>query len=412
MNERPVTIFLSAAEASGDEHAASLIGSLRRRLPEARFVGVAGAKMVAAGCEGLTDLTGRASMLGGPLLRLGYYVRTVRRLQKSIRDIRPDLHIPVDSPAMNWHLAAASRKIGTPVMYYIAPQVWAWAPWRVRKLARLTDHVACILPFEQEYLRHRGVDATYVGHPLFDSLPGRPDTLPDLLEAWMNGTWRVVLLPGSRPGEIRSHVPALLTVARAIRRRWPAAKCTLSAGSEKCAEIVRKTCGDDEAIELAVGRTHQVLAEAHFAIAVSGTVTLEVAHFGVPMVIFYRVGRLGYSILGPWLIRTPHLSLVNILAGRRIVPELMPWHGSRRQLVEMVLEVMEDLGYLLETRQSLIDIVEPLRAPPPRSASDNAAALAVSLLERNRRSTVQSRPRRRKSEGRGGNPPGYRDGFL
>ena len=142
MSERPLTIFLSAAEASGDAHAANLIRAIREASPGARFIGVAGERMAEAGCEVLLDLTHRASMLGGPLLRLGYYWRQVRRAKKAIRAIRPDLCIPVDSPAFNWHVAKAARKAGAKVLYYIAPQVWAWATWRVRKLARLTDRAA------------------------------------------------------------------------------------------------------------------------------------------------------------------------------------------------------------------------------------------------------------------------------
>ncbi len=397
MNEGSPTIFVSAAEASGDVHAARLIHALRQRLPEARFVGAGGRQMAQAGCEILADLTPRASMLAGPLLRLGYYYRTVGRLQRAIKKIRPDLHVPVDSPAMNWHLAAAAKKAGAKVVYYIAPQLWAWAPWRVKKLLRLADHVACILPFEQDYLRQRGVNATYVGHPLFDQLPPQPDPMPDLIQAWIEGNWRVVLLAGSRPAEIRGHTRALAETAAAIRKQWPRATCTVAAGGQEAASLLRKllkgTNGEQTgALEIATGKTHEVLSRAHFAVAVSGTITLEAAHFGVPMVIFYRVGRLAYGLVGRWLIRTPHLSLVNILAGKatqvsskslsakRIVPELMPWHGSSRQLASVVLEVMEDLGYLLETRQALLALAGPLRVPPPETASGKAADLIVDLL--------------------------------
>ena len=389
---RPTTIFLSAAEASGDEHAARLIRALKERLPDARLIGVAGPKMAEAGCEILADLTSRASMLGGPLLRLRYWVRTVRRIQRQIREISPDIHVPVDSPALNWHLAAASKSIATPVVYYIAPQVWAWAPWRVRKLARLTDRVACILPFEQRYLRDRGVNATFVGHPLVEALPPRPDPLPDLAEAWADGTWRVAMLPGSRSSEIRQHSPALLAAARAITRRWPKARCTFTARTEPCAAAVRKVCGGAE-IDIAVGRTREVLAESHFAVAVSGTVTLEVAHFGVPMVIFYRTSqmlRLLLRLFGRWGVPTPHFSLVNILAGRRVVPELMPWHGNRRILVEMVMELLNDVGYLFEARQDLLRLSADLADQSTGTASQRAAGLIFRTLQERRRSLPQS----------------------
>lgn len=385
MSERKRTIFLSAAEASGDEHAAHLIRALRDRMPDARFVGVAGPRMAEAGCEAIMDLTRQAAMLGGPLLRLPFWIRAVRRIKQAISEIQPDVHVPVDSPALNWHLAKAARQAGSKVFYYIAPQVWAWAPWRVKKLARLTDHVGCILPFEEPFLRGRGVNATFVGNPLFDSLPPSPSNLPDLTEPWYEGTWRVALAPGSRRGEIRGHARPLLAVGAAIQRRWSRAQCTFTARTEEDAELIREVCGTDQ-LDIAVGRTREVLAQSHFTVACSGTVTLQAAHFGVPAVVFYRTSwllSLLHRTLGKFrrLVRTRHLSLVNILAGRRVVPELMPWRGNVRLLERVVLEVMDDLGYLFEMRREMLRVVQPLRVERPGSASDNAARLIAQLAE-------------------------------
>ncbi|MFP4054664.1 MAG: lipid-A-disaccharide synthase [Phycisphaerae bacterium] len=384
MSNASPTIFLSAAEASGDEHAAHLIRALRDHLPNARFVGVAGEKMAEAGCEALADLTTSAEMLTGPLLRIGYWIKTVRRIQRQIAEIAPDVHIPVDSPALNWHLASAARQAGAKVFYYIAPQVWAWAPWRVKKLARLTDHVGCILPFEQDFLRQRGVKATFVGNPLFDALPPRPNPLPDLTEPWYEGTWQVALAPGSRKSEIRGHARPLLAVSHAIMRRWSHARCTFTARTAEDADLIRKYCGTDQ-VEIEIGRTREMLAQSHFAVACSGTVTLQAAHFGVPAVVFYRTGwllGLLHRTLGrfPKLVRTRYLSLVNILAGRRVVPELMPWRGNVRHLTDVVLEVMDDLGYLFEMRREMLRVVAPLRVPEPGSASDNAARLVAQIV--------------------------------
>lgn len=372
---------MSAAEASGDEHAARLMRALRARVPDAKFIGVAGPEMASEGCEVVADLTARASMVGGPLLQLGYYYRTVRRIRRAIGQIKPDIHIPVDSPALNWHLAAEAKAAGAKVFYYIAPQVWAWAPWRVKKLARLTDQVACILPFEQRYLRDRGVNATFVGHPLFEDFPPRPDPLPDLAGAWSDGTFQVAMLPGSRPGEIKGHAAALAFVAKQIRRRFPKARCVFTARTENCAQAMH-AAADGHEIDVVAGNTRQVLSRSHFAVAASGTVTLEVAYYGVPMVIFYRASRLAYNALGRWLIQLPYLSLVNILAGRRLVPELMPWHGSKRQLAKTVLDMIDDLGCLYETRQALLDLTTPLVTHPPHTASQNAAELVAKMLGR------------------------------
>ncbi|MFP4353589.1 MAG: lipid-A-disaccharide synthase [Phycisphaerae bacterium] len=379
---KPPTFFLSAAEASGDLHAANLVKALKRRCPDARFVAAGGPRMARAGCELLVDLTEKAEMLGGPIFRVRYWLKTIRMLKRQMAECGANLHIPVDSPALNWHLAAGAKEAGIPVFYYIAPQVWAWAPWRVEKMRRLTDQVGCILPFEQRYLRDRGVEATYVGHPLFDHLPPRKDPPPDLAEAWYEGAWNMVFAPGSRPAELKGNVRAFLEVARKIKRRYSKTRCIFTVANEQAAEQVRAAANGQE-IEIVAGRTPEVLSEAHFALAKSGTVTLEAAWYGVPMVIPYRTSRLLSvlnRLLGRWFVKTPSFSLVNILAGRRIVPEIMPWHGSAKILKSMVLEVMDDLGYLYETREKLLDLVNPLRVEPPRTASDNAADLALKLI--------------------------------
>lgn len=385
MTDKAPVIFLSAAEASGDEHGARVVESLRRRLPNARLMGVAGPRMAAAGCEVVVDLTAKASMLGGPLLNLRYYLRMLRTIRRSIAQNRPSLIIPIDSPALNWHVSAAGRKVGARVLYYISPQVWAWAPWRVRKLARLTDRVACILPFEETYLRHRGVNATYVGHPLIESLPPRPRPLPDLAQAWADGTWKVALLPGSRTGEIKDHSKALQTAARIFLRRWPKARCTFAARTVESAQAIAALIGPQsgEGISIVVDKTREVLAESHFAIAASGTVTLEVAYFGVPMVIIYRTSRwvgMLHRLLGSWGVPIRHFSLVNILAGRRIVPEIIPWHGRQARLTNMVMEVTDELGYLEEARRDLLAVTNSLRMPPGRTASDNVSQIAAQML--------------------------------
>ncbi len=375
MGRKPV-ILITAAEASGDAHAAGLIEPLRRRLPNARFVGIGGPAMAAAGAELIAEPVGRAAMTTSALAQLGYFRRLIRRVKRAIGDIRPDVHVPVDSPALNWHLAKAARKRGIPVMYYIAPQVWAWAPWRVRKLRRLADAVACILPFEEDYLRRRGVNARFVGHPLFDHLP--PADPPSLDEPAESGRWRIALLPGSREGEIKAHAPALVKMMADLSGRWPAAEFTLTALNEAAAGMIRRYGGRDD-LPLAVGKTPEVLARSHFAVVASGTATLEVAHFGVPAVVFYRVHKWSYRLVGRWLIRTPYLSLVNILAQRELVPELMPWYGDVDKLTHAAEGMLADLAGLKRVRGEMLKLVAPLRAAQA-TAADNAADLVVETM--------------------------------
>jgi lipid-A-disaccharide synthase len=382
LSDKPLTIFLTVAEASGDLHAAPLIRAIRQRRPETRFVGAAGPLMAEAGCEVLADLTSQASMLTGPVGKLGYYYRMVRRLGEAIERIGPDVVVPVDSPALNWHVARAARKTGVPVFYYIAPQVWAWATWRVRKLRRLTDAVGCILPFEEEYLRARGVNAVYVGHPLADGMPPRASEPPDLTLPWYEGTWRIALLPGSRPAEIAANGPLLAAAAGELSRRWPQARFEVTARDSEAAGRLTGLSWP-EATSVVVGGLHEVLERAHFAVSVSGTVTLEVAWYGVPMVVIYRTSALEralYHSLMRFVIRTKHLSLVNILAGREVVPELMPIGNRPDRVADAAAAILSDVGWLTEIRQDLLSLTSRLEPPGNQSASDNAAEAVLDLV--------------------------------
>jgi len=385
-NENPSpVIFMSVAEASGDHHAAELIRRLREKYPNARFVGAAGPKMAAEGCEVIADLTRKASMLGGPFVGLWYYMKKVRQLRRAIAETKPDILIPVDSPALNWHLAKEARRCGVPVMYYVAPQVWAWAPWRIKKVRRLTDHVACILPFEQEYFRSRDVAATYVGHPLFDQLPPQRSAAdcPDFDLPWTNGEWKIAFLPGSRPGEIKLHAKMMAEIADKIRAAYPKSQCTFTAVGPREADMIRKFSGRSD-LDIAVAKTPEVLAESHYAVAASGTVTLEVAHFGVPMTIVYHIStleRILYKLFIRRLICTRYLSLVNILAGRGLVPEFMPTGPNVNCVAACVLDSLGDYGHLLETRKALLDMTANLRTDRPGGANANIADIVAAMLE-------------------------------
>ncbi|MHC4984976.1 MAG: lipid-A-disaccharide synthase [Planctomycetota bacterium] len=379
MKDRP-TIFFTAAETSGDHHAAGLVAALRKRLPDARMLGAGGQAMADAGCEIVMETVSKAQMLGGPLLKIPHWIRRVRKLQRLIREVRPDVVVPVDSPALNWHMAKAAKSIHAPVMYYVAPQVWAWARGRVKKLARLTDRVACILPFEEDYLRQRGVNATFVGHPLFDEVPPRPEPMPDLDEAVATGRFRVALLPGSRDAEIANHAAAMQAVAVDIRNHWPEAQCTFAAPDQRAADRIREAVGEG-VFEIKVDATPEVLANSHVAVVASGTATLLTAYYGVSMVVVYKVNWLTYQLVGRWIIKTPFLSLVNILAGREVAPELMPWTGGVKNLSKTTLDLMADRERLHTMRQELLGISAPLERRD-LDAAGRAADLVIDLIGR------------------------------
>ncbi len=378
-------IFLSAAEASGDRLAAGLIRQVKDLIPGARFTGAAGPEMKGEDCESIIDLTETATMLGGVFGKIFYYRRVIRKLRSAIRDIRPDVVVPVDSPALNWHIAAEATSLGIPVVHYVAPQVWAWAAWRIRKLRRLTDHVACLLPFEERYFRERGVPATFVGHPLSDRVRNSftENRFPALDEAWIDGSWHIALLPGSRAGEIAAIAPALSKVADALTAGRPGTRCVFAAADDISAERITGATGRDD-LQIAVGEVETVLARSHFAVVASGTASLQVASHGVPMIVVYNIPlwqKVAWHTVVKRLVRTRYLSLVNILAGRGVVPELMPYFSSPRQIVALAERLLNDYGWLYATRKKLIDLASSLRSPGG-TAAENTAHIIVDRIGR------------------------------
>ncbi len=370
-------IFISAAEPSGDRHAAQLITALRASLPQAEFFGVAGPGMQAAGCRAIADLTDRAAMLTGAFRLAGQAWLLIRRIGRMARAQRPDLAVLVDSPALHLPMAKKLKSAGCPVMAYIAPQLWAWAPWRIRRVRRVVDRLAVILPFEEEYFSRRGVAARYVGHPLVSQLRSArvdPAEVTALREA---GRPVVACLPGSRSHVVREVIGGQIEVARRITQDHREA-VFLFAGHPAVAEQVRVAVGGSGLnARVLTDRNAAVLSAADLALCASGTATLEVAWYRVPMVVMYNGSKWGYRLVGRWLIRTPHLSLVNILAGRRIVPEFMPYYTSTAPIAAEALSLLADDARREGMRADLQRVVESLG---PADAAAGAAALARELL--------------------------------
>lgn len=382
MSDREQTILLTAAEASGDQHAANLAVAIRRRLPGARLVGFGGTRMADAGVELLADLTSRSAMLLGSFARMPHMFRRLMQFSRYVRKNRVALHIAVDSPAANLPFAGRSKSAGVPVLAYVAPQLWAWGGWRMAKVRRRVDRIACILPFEPEFFARGGVNAAFVGHPIFEPLAeGRftPDaafaaTLP-------GGSPNIALLPGSRGHEISRHLPAQLRAATALRAKYPQAQFVVAApppGHGHSLDVPAIVAQSGEAITVATGRLHDVLAWCDVALSVSGSVTLEVAWFAKPMVVFYHVPRWQWNLVGRWLLRTPFLSLPNIVAGRRVVPELMPWSGDDAPVIAELDALLNDPGRQATMRRELADLVRPLAS---MNASEKVAEMAAQMTD-------------------------------
>jgi len=309
-------VFFSVGEPSGDLHGANLIKELRRESPGIECVGYGGPKMAAAGCHLHADLTQLAVMwILRVLLNLHHFWRLWRRAEDYFRDERPDAIVLIDYPGFNWWIARAAKKYSIPVFYYGVPQMWAWAPWRVRKMRRLVDHVLCKLPFEAEWYRQRNCHATYLGHPYFDEVE-RQQVDQAFGDAQSCRAGRLVtILPGSRTQEVVKNLRGFLSAAEQIHRSIPDSRFAIASFNEKQAAIARdQTARLDFPIEVFVGRTPELIRSSYCCLACSGSVSLELLYHAKPTVILYRVGWFPYTMARRFFIKVKFITLVNLLA--------------------------------------------------------------------------------------------------
>ena len=351
-------ILISAGEASGDLYAASLVETLRRRFPEAEFFGCAGPRMRQAGVRAVVEAESLA-VVG--LFEVVRHIPRIwdeyRKLIQAARRERPRLAILTDSPDFNLRVARRLKRLGVPVVYLVAPQVWAWRRGRIPLMRRVIDHLLCIFPFEEEFFRRHGISATYIGHPLSRLI--RPSlTKADFFRKHNLAADRplVALLGGSRRGEAGRHLPILVEAAGAIERQQPA-QFVLATPASGFAHFRERISG--ASIQVIEGETWDVLAHADVALAASGTVTIEAALLGTPMVTFYKVSALSWR-LGRRLVRVPYYTMVNLVAGRAVVPELMQNEISGERLAAEALRLLNNPGDRDEMRRGLAGVAAAL----------------------------------------------------
>ncbi len=386
-NERP-NILISAAEHSADLHAASLMTAIRRRRPGAHFIGLTGPRMRRLGCETIQDMTQHSAMLAGAFLKVGHGLAMFSRLDRVLASRPLDLAIVVDAPTYHLPIARRCKARGLPVLYYIAPQAWAWAEFRVNKIRRRTDRLAVIFPFEQEYFRGHGIDAVYVGHPLWDALAKRQVDQAFVADRRRGHDLTVALLPGSRRHVIREVLPGQLEVAAALRKRFEGLGLMISAADEHAEDEINVLLRAAD-MEIPVYRRRHVdlINAADLVLVASGTAAVETAYYHRPMVAMYNASRIGYHLLARWLIRTKHLCMVNILAGREVVPEFMPYYRSTDPIAARAIELLASPEQRRQMSEALANVIDP---HVKTGASDNAAAEALELLDRHRRSRPTS----------------------
>ncbi len=382
------TILIVAGEASGDMHGARLVAAMQQLQPGLRFSGIGGRELAAAGVELLFDAA-KIAVVGITeiISHIGDILAARQAIIQRLRRERPALLILIDYPDFNLLLAAQAKKLGIPVFYYISPQVWAWRSSRVGKIGRLTDRVAVILPFEKDFYAERGVSVDFVGHPLADTV--LPEQLPNREEFFQAhdlavepATHVIGILPGSRSKEIRSLLPDFLAAAELLSKdkeqKWlfllPRAS---TVPQELLLENGLAAVQDKIDIRVIENDRYALMAACDAVAAASGTVTLELAILGIPAVTAYRVSPLTYR-LGRLLVRhLRHFSLVNLIAGREVIPELLQDEVKPEAIAKHLHLLLEDGDYRHKVFHGLAEVTEKLGPP---GCTKRAAEIALSCL--------------------------------
>jgi len=363
-------IFFSAGESSGDIHGAHLIRALRELDPQIECVGLGGKRMEAAGMELRHDLASKAIMGFIEVVKhFGFFKRLYVETVRGFEYEAPDCLVTIDYPGFNIQIAKRANLLAIPVVWYISPQVWAWKRGRVFTIARIVQKMLVILPFEKPLYEHVGLDCTFVGHPLLDHVAATP------IEGVYRDTMVIGLLPGSREQEIGRLFATMIDVARGIQAKYPEARFVVPCVDEARETQIRGIAGDFP-VEVAIGKTYEILDGARFCLVASGTATVEAMLFGVPMVILYRVAPVTYW-LARLLVRVSHIGMVNILAGRRIVPEFVQYEATAERILPVALELIQDGPARERMAMDLRAVREALGGP---GASKRAAEEILSAI--------------------------------
>jgi lipid-A-disaccharide synthase len=372
--------MISCGEASGDLYAEALAHEIRRRMPSTDIFGFGGDRLQRAGAHLIGNFNGiSVTGLTEALRVLPRSYAMLRRLVSAARERRPDVFVAIDFPDFNFRLMAALRQLGIPIVYYISPQLWAWRPGRMKTMKQHVDRVLVIFPFEEELYRQNGVDVQFVGHPLVD-LARATQSRQEFLSAHAldANAPTVALLPGSRPNEVHRILPDIAAAVPLIAERVPrvqflvAAAPTLEAGVFKPLDDVRPRP------VVVSGRADDVLASCDVVVTASGTATVQAALHEKPMVVVYRLSQLTYR-LGKPFVKVDTYAMANLVAGRRLVPELIQRDFTPARVMEETVSFLTDRTRYEATRQGLREVRARLGAP---GASARAAEAILEVAAR------------------------------
>lgn len=376
-------VGMVAGEASGDLLAAHLIGALKARRRGMLFAGIGGPRMIAEGFESHYPME-KLSVRGyGEALRNYTEIMSIRRrLARAMLRERPDLFIGVDSSDFNLGLERRLRQSGIPTLHYVSPSVWAWRGWRVKKVARAVDRILVMYPFERPLYEKAGVPVTYVGHPLADVIPQHPKKEEARAQLRLPaGKLIVALLPGSRRSELHYMASTFVLAAHRFRQEVRDVHFVCPTVTRATRELFERAVHEQQRADLPLtllfGHSHEALAAADLALVASGTATLETALFKTPMVIAYRQSALSWRLMRSMLY-LPYVGMPNVLAGERLVPELLQEAATPAALAAALLELWGDKAARERQVARFHQFHELLR----QNTADKAADAVLGMLER------------------------------
>ncbi len=369
--------MIVAGEASGDLHGSGVAAALKRQDPACAMFGIGGDHMRDVGMELLYHIDQFAFMgLVEVVKHLPFIRRALKHLAAVIEERHPDVLVLVDYPDFNLRLARIAKRLGIPVLFYISPQIWAWRPGRIHRIVKLVDQMAVVFPFEVELYKRAGGNVEFVGHPMLEELSHRFNREEFCQTAGLDAARPILgLLPGSRSQEVSRLLPPMAGTVRAVQSKMPEVQGVIGLAPTVSRSSARSILEGSIEIPMVEGLTYDVMHHADLLIVTSGTATLESACFSTPLMVVYKMSPLSYWI-GRHVVRIPDIGLVNVVAGKRVVPEFIQGQVRPEILASEALSLLRDPQRLADTGKQLSGVRSKLGTP---GASDRVAAMAIEL---------------------------------